>query len=98
MVAVPLLQGIEQTRRLAEMHFPREFLWGAGLSAYQVEGGNYASEWWRWEQRPGRIRGGADTRVASDHARRFDADVDLARKLGLNALPFAIEWSRVQPQ
>ena len=77
--------------------FPKDFLWGATLSAHQVEGANYGNDWWRWEQRPGRIRDGANSQVAAGHFARFEDDFDLARKLGLRAVLFSIEWSRVQP-
>jgi len=32
--------------------FPKDFLWGASLSAHQAEGENFNSDWWHWEQRP----------------------------------------------
>jgi beta-glucosidase len=77
--------------------FPEGFLWGATLLAHQVEGGNYAGDWWRWEQRPGRIRDGGNSQMAADHARRYEEDFELAGRLGLRALFFSIAWSRVQP-
>lgn len=77
--------------------FPEGFLWGATVSAHQVEGGNYANDWWRWEQRPGRIRDGSNSQVAADHFQRFAADLELARKLGLRSLFLSVEWSRIQP-
>jgi len=73
------------------------FLWGTALSAHPVEGGNFDTDWWRWEQRPGRIRDGATSKAASGHFDRFAADFDLARKLGHRAVLFNIEWARVQP-
>ena len=36
--------------------FPKSFLWGAATSAHQVEGGNPANDWWRFEQEPGVLR------------------------------------------
>ncbi len=77
--------------------YPEDFLWGATLSAHQVEGDNYANDWWRWEQRPGRILDGANSQVASGHFEQYASDIDLARKLGLQSLFLPIEWSRVQP-
>lgn len=87
----------EQGEQPGVITFPKNFLWGATLSAHQVEGGNYANDWWRWEQRPGRIRDRANSQVAAGHFTRFEADFDLARKLGMRAILFSIEWSRVQP-
>jgi len=78
--------------------FPKEFLWGATTSAYQVEGGNFGTDWWRWEQRPGRIADRRTSSRASEHFDHYEADFELARKLGHNAHLFSIEWSRVQPE
>lgn len=78
--------------------FPAGFLWGASTSAHQVEGGCYHNDWWRWEQRPGRIRDGATSQIASGHYDRFLSDFDLARRLGHTAHLFSIEWSRIEPE
>ena len=77
--------------------FPEQFLWGAALSAHKVEGGNYSNDWWRWEQRPGRIADNSLSARAADHFGRYREDIALARKLGLNSLLLSIEWSRVHP-
>lgn len=77
--------------------FPPEFLWGATLSAHAVEGGHFESDWWRWEQRPGRIADGATSQAGSEHVNRYREDIGLARKLGLNALLVSLEWSRIEP-
>jgi beta-glucosidase len=78
--------------------FPTEFLWGATLSAHAVEGGHFDSDWWRWEQRPGRIADGSTSQVGSDHWNRFAEDIALARKFGLNTLLVSLEWSRIEPE
>jgi beta-glucosidase len=36
--------------------------------------------------------------LACDHYRRFEADLDLAKQLGLTAYRFSIEWSRIEPK
>ncbi|HET6439266.1 MAG TPA: GH1 family beta-glucosidase [Anaeromyxobacter sp.] len=83
--------------------FPRDFLWGAATSAYQVEGSPLAdgagpSIWHRFAHTPGRIRGGDTGDVACDHYRRYREDVVLMRELGLGAYRFSIAWPRVLPQ
>jgi beta-glucosidase len=91
---------------LAERHgeeyrlitFPKDFLWGTTTSAYQVEGGNFSADWWRWEQRPGRIADRRTSSRASEHFEHYESDFELARKLGHNAHLFSLEWSRVQPK
>jgi len=78
--------------------FPGDFLWGATVSAHSVEGADYASDWWRWEQRPDRIQGGATSQVAAGHLERFAADAALARKLGHNAVLLSLSWPRIEPE
>lgn len=74
------------------------FLWGAGTSAHQVEGGNDKNDWWEWEALPGKIRDGARSGAACLHWDRYEEDLDLLRSLGLDAYRFSIEWSRIEPE
>ncbi|MBI1799492.1 MAG: glycoside hydrolase family 1 protein [Candidatus Eisenbacteria bacterium] len=76
---------------------PEGFLWGAATSAHQVEGGNRANDWWRFEQQPGRIHGGDVSGDACRHYERYDSDFALAESDGHNAHRLSIEWSRVEP-
>jgi len=78
--------------------FPKSFLWGASLSAHQVEGEDIASDWWAWEQRPGRIVDGSTSQRGAGHLSRFPEDAALARKLGHNALLLSLSWPRLQPR
>jgi beta-glucosidase len=82
--------------------FPPGFVWGAGTSAYQIEGGvdldgRGPSIWDTFCARPGRVRDGTDGRVAADHRRRMTEDVALMAELGLDAYRFSVAWPRVQP-
>ncbi len=76
------------------IRFPRDFLWGAATSAYQVEGDNANSDWWPWEKQTGRIRSGRACR----HYEFYKRDFDLAKTLHHNAHRFSIEWSRIEPK
>lgn len=78
--------------------FPEPFLWGALLSAHQIEGGDVHSDWWRWEQRPGRIADGSTSERAADFLNRYTDDLHLAKKLGLNALLISLSWARIEPE
>ncbi len=78
--------------------FHNTFLWGAAISAHAVEGGHFNSDWWHWEQRPGRVAGDATSRTGADHVNRWAEDVALAKKLSLNALVVSLEWSQVEPE
>ena len=82
--------------------FPKNFLWGAATSAYQIEGawnedGKGESIWDRFSHRPHTIRSGDTGDVACDHYHRMPEDVALMRALGLAAYRFSISWSRVLP-
>ena len=79
------------------LQFPAGFLWGAATSAHQVEGGNTCNDWWRFEQKPGVIRGGRCSGRATRHLERFDSDFALAQSDGHNAHRFSLEWSRLEP-
>ena len=76
--------------------FPEGFLFGASVSAHQVEGGNVNSDWWWWEHHEGSpcIEPSGD---ACDFYHRYGEDVAMLAALGLNAFRFSIEWARIEP-
>lgn len=84
---------VHETRK-----FPDGFLWGTATAAYQVEGGNVNTDWWRWEQTPGRISDGSVSGLACDQYRRYASDLDLAKGLGNNAHRLSVEWARLEPK
>ncbi|MHB8611563.1 MAG: glycoside hydrolase family 1 protein [Candidatus Dormibacteraceae bacterium] len=77
--------------------FPDGFLWGTSSAAYQVEGDNRNSDWWEFEQEPGRIANGDSSEIACDHYHRYREDFTLLRELSQNAHRLSIEWSRIEP-
>ncbi|MGW1838744.1 GH1 family beta-glucosidase [Streptomyces sp. NPDC002067] len=82
--------------------FPASFLWGVSASAQQTEGaidedGRGRSSWDAFAERPGRIKDGSDSRVATDHYHRYREDVALLRELGAGAFRFSVAWPRVVP-
>jgi len=84
------------------MSFPRDFLWGAATSAYQIEGatredGRGPSVWDVFATEPGRTHLGQTGDVAADHYHRAEQDVSLMAQLGLNAYRFSIAWPRILP-
>jgi beta-glucosidase len=79
--------------------FPPGFLWGAATAAHQVEGDNRLNDWWRWEQQPGRIRGGGRSGEAARWwAGEAERDLERAAALGHNAHRMSLEWSRLEPE
>jgi beta-glucosidase len=83
--------------------FPEGFLWGAAVSAYQVEGSPLAdgagpSIWHRFSHTPGLVTDGDTGDLACDFYRRYGDDVRLMRELDLTAFRFSVSWSRVLPE
>ncbi|GAA1445270.1 GH1 family beta-glucosidase [Nocardiopsis tropica] len=79
------------------------FLWGVASSAFQIEGalaedGRAASVWDTFARRPGTIRDGHSPAAACDHYHRWEEDVELLDRLGVNAYRFSIAWPRVVPR
>ena len=76
--------------------FPAGFLFGASVSAHQVEGGNTNSDWWWWEHKEGTpcLEPSGD---ACDYYHRYREDIATQEDLGYNAFRFGIEWARIEP-
>ena len=90
------------SHRARRLDFPPGFLWGAGTSAYQVEGavaedGRGPSIWDTFSHMPGRVTNDETADVSSDHYHRWAEDVAIMAELGLRAYRFSIAWPRVQP-
>jgi beta-galactosidase len=82
--------------------FPKDFIWGAATSAYQIEGGHTAggrgpSIWDAFTAIPGKTHRGQNGRQACDHYHRYIEDVALMKTMGLKAYRFSISWPRLFP-
>ena len=77
--------------------FPKDFIWGAGTSAHQVEGNNINSDYWLYEHLPETIFA-EPSMDACDHYHRYEQDIAILAGLGLNSYRFSIEWARVEPE
>ncbi|KAM3356152.1 beta-glucosidase 11 isoform X2 [Capsicum galapagoense] len=80
--------------------FPPGFVFGAGTSAYQVEGaafedGRTPSIWDTFAHAG--FSGGASGDIACDLYRKYKDDVQLMADTGLEAYRFSISWSRLIP-
>jgi beta-glucosidase len=86
-----------------ELHdLPAEFVWGVATSAYQIEGavaedGRSPSIWDTFARTPGKVDGGHTGDVACDHYRRWPEDIELMKRLGVDAYRFSIAWPRIVP-
>lgn len=78
--------------------FPKDFLWGASTSAYQVEGASLEYGKGPSVQDIKEIpEGTPDFKVSSDHYHHYKEDVALFAEMGFKAYRFSISWSRVIP-
>ncbi|HTW36881.1 MAG TPA: GH1 family beta-glucosidase [Rhizomicrobium sp.] len=82
--------------------FPKDFIWGAATSAFQIEGaldvdGRGPSIWDVFENNPKNIVDHSTAAVAADSYRRYKDDVALLKSANLGAYRFSIAWPRVLP-
>ena len=81
--------------------FPKNFAWGAALSAFQGEGGwnldGKGESIWDHMAHQGLLDNGDTGDVACDQYHLFGQDARLASSLNLNAYRLSIAWPRVQP-
>lgn len=82
------------------MSFPKKFLWGAAISAFQYEGA-YLEDGKGWTVADERCKAKrdiqADSSVASDGYHHLEQDVSLMKELGLKSYRFSISWARIYP-
>lgn len=93
-VAAP---GIAEGAGQGSAAFPKGFLWGVSTAGHQVEGNNVASDMWFVENRKPTFY----AEPSGDACNSFElwpTDLDLIKKLGLNAYRFSLEWSRIEPE
>ncbi|CDP15638.1 unnamed protein product [Coffea canephora] len=91
------------TSELSRADFGEDFIFGSASSAYQMEGaaeegGRGPSIWDKFtEQRPDKVVDGSNGNVAIDQYHRYKEDVQMMKKIGLDAYRFSISWPRVLP-
>ena len=82
--------------------FPKDFLWGAASSAYQIEGfstedGGGKSIWDTFSHTPGKIACDDHGDIACDSYHRYEEDIALLKELGVRAYRFSTSWARIEP-
>ncbi len=85
------------------MSFKKGFLWGAATSSYQIEGGAFEdgkgeSVWDNFCRKENTVWRGQNGDTACDHYHRYNSDVKLMKKIGLQAYRFSIAWPRILPE
>ncbi|NCV08279.1 MAG: glycosyl hydrolase family protein, partial [Actinobacteria bacterium] len=83
--------------------FPKDFIWGAATSSYQIEGaafedGRGLSIWDTFCKTPGKVANADTGDVANDHYHRYPEDIAIMKELGLQAYRFSFAWPRMFPQ
>ncbi|MCC0647257.1 glycoside hydrolase family 1 protein [Clostridioides sp. ZZV15-6598] len=80
--------------------FPKNFLWGASSSAFQVEGawdkdnkGKTVADYNSFKK--SHLQ--ADTKVASDFYHNYKEDIELMKELGMKTYRFSLSWARLIP-
>lgn len=78
--------------------FPKDFLWGASTSAYQVEGAALEDgKGCSVQDVKEVIPGTADFKVASDFYHHYKEDIEMMAEMGLKTFRFSIAWTRLLP-
>ena len=79
------------------MSFPKNFLWGASISAFQAEGAKLEDGKGltvadlRCEEVKKRLHT-ADTSIASDFYHHYHEDIKFIKEWGLKSFRFSISW------
>ncbi|MBN2640458.1 MAG: beta-glucosidase [Victivallales bacterium] len=83
--------------------FADDFLWGAATASYQVEGypladGAGPSNWHVFSHKPGTVENDHTGDIGVGQYKLYRDDVQLMKKLGIQAYRFSISWSRIFPE
>ncbi|MBV2358681.1 beta-glucosidase [Thalassococcus sp. CAU 1522] len=81
---------------------PRDFLFGAATSAYQIEGQSFGGAgpciWDSYAATPDNVIRNEHGAIACDHYHRFEEDLDLVANGHFDAYRFSTNWSRILPE
>lgn len=85
-----------------EIKFNKDFKWGAATASYQIEGaydqdGRGLSIWDTFSHAKGNVLNNDTGDEACDHYNRFEEDIELMKKIGLETYRFSIAWPRIFP-
>ncbi|WP_028986217.1 GH1 family beta-glucosidase [Thermicanus aegyptius] len=83
--------------------FSNEFIFGTATSSYQIEGayqedGRTPSIWDHFSRIPGKVRNMENGDVACNHYHRYEEDVEILKRLGVDSYRFSIAWPRIFPE
>ena len=93
-----LTLNIATSASAATLRFPEGFKWCVATAGHQIEGYNDNSDWWAWEQLPGKIRNGEKSGAASDHWNHLEEDTALMKAINVKQYRFSMEWAKIEPR
>ena len=78
---------------------PKDFLWGASTSAYQVEGANLTHGKGPSVQDIKKVpEGTSELDVCADFYHHYKEDIALMAEMGFKTFRFSVAWSRILPE
>ncbi len=87
--------------KFTRQDFPRDFLFGAATSAYQIEGHQFGgageTHWDTFSRQPGKVDRQENGALACDHYHRYPEDFALLQDAGFDSYRFSTSWARVMP-
>ncbi|XP_066576626.1 beta-klotho [Amia ocellicauda] len=97
-----LLSPVNETQLFLHRTFPKDFLWGVGSAAFQVEGawdqdGKGPSIWDHFTHSRSSRFAKATGDTASDSYRLWEEDLASLKFLGVRSYGFSISWPRLFP-
>ncbi len=82
--------------------FPKDFLFGAATSSYQIEGHGFGgagrTHWDDFAATPGNVVRAENGARACDHYHRYAEDFDLLKAANFDTYRFSTSWARVLPE
>lgn len=82
--------------------FPKEFIFGAATSSYQIEGHKFGgagkTHWDSFAATPGNVVRSETGDLACDHFHHYANDYMLMKEAGFDAYRFSTSWARVLPE
>lgn len=98
----PHIYGSKEVPPVRKEDFGSEFAWGVSTAAYQIEGafqadGKGTSIWDSFTGRKGKTYRNQNAKETCDFYNRYEADLELMKRLHIKNFRFSISWTRVLP-
>ena len=94
-------EKIKKDPKITNYSFGKDFFFGAGTSAQQVEGNCTNNTWSQHEKNKdskGNLWVEQESGLTCDQCTHYKEDVQRIKALGLDVYRFSIEWSKIEPK